>query len=326
MQREVRSRVDAVGFQGDGKIAALSTAPYTFMNDVLGKFYGVSGLSPTCARVDQTKLGMRPASGILTSGGLLAAYADRDNTSPTKRGKFIRDALLCEKLTPPPPNANITPPVAKPNQTRRQALANHETDPTCAGCHKMMDPVGLAFEGFDASGAPRANEAGLPVDSSGLIMGSDVAGSFNGPAELGAKLAGSDEALACATTQWFRFAFGRDYGATSGDTCPVTQLHEPYKSKLILFNGVHNDEGKDPAYGGHQGSHAAMISGVPFTHPQSYGTMRAGGPSLDQLVANKIGGATKIKSVQTGVNPGGDGGEPLPDGSSRVDDQQVFPP
>jgi hypothetical protein len=85
----------------------------------------------------------------------------------------------------------------------------------------------------------------------------------------------------------------------------------PYQSKLVLFNGVKNDAGKDPAYGGHQGSHAAMISGVPFVDPQSFGTMRPGGPSLDQLVADKIGGATKIKSVQTGVNPSGDGGDPL---------------
>jgi hypothetical protein len=255
MQQEVRSLVDAVVFQGDGKIGSLFTAPYTFMNDVLGKFYGVSGLSPTFARVDQTMLGMRPASGILTAGGLLAAYADRDNTSPTKRGKFIREALLCETLPPPPPNANITPPVAKPNQTRRQALANHETDPTCAGCHKMMDPVGLGFEGFDASGAPRATEAGLTVDTSGLIMGSDVAGSFNGPAELGAKLARSDEALACATTQWFRFAFGRDSGPTSGDTCAVTQLHDALK----------------------QGGELALVLAIPQTAPFLYRKVPQGG-------------------------------------------------
>jgi len=100
---------------------------------------------------------------------------------------------------------------------------------------------------------------------------------------------------------------------------------QPYQSKLILFNGVHNDAGKDPVYGGHQGSHAAMISGVPFTHPQSFGTMRPGGPSLDQLVADKIGGATKIKSVQTGVNPGGDGGDPLQVLSSWRSDTQLLP-
>jgi len=99
----------------------------------------------------------------------------------------------------------------------------------------------------------------------------------------------------------------------------------PYQSKLILFNGVHNDAGKDPVYGGHQGSHAAMISGVPFVTPQSFGTMRPGGPSLDQLVAAKIGGATKIKSVQTGVNPGSDGGDPLQVVSSWASATQLLP-
>src|SRR5260370_11420509 len=74
---------------------------------------------------------------------------------------------------------------------------------------------------------------------------------------------------------------------------------EPYKSKLILFDGVKNDAGKDPVYGGHQGSHAAAISGVPFTHPPSFRTMRPGRPSLDQLVAHKFVGLTKVKSIQT---------------------------
>ncbi|HET6283972.1 MAG TPA: DUF1552 domain-containing protein [Polyangia bacterium] len=100
---------------------------------------------------------------------------------------------------------------------------------------------------------------------------------------------------------------------------------EPYKSKLVLFDGVKNDAGKDPVYGGHQGSHAAMISGVPFTHPQNFGTMRPGGPSLDQLVADKIGAATKIKSVQTGVNPSGDGGDPLQVLSSWRSDTELLP-
>lgn len=234
MQQEVRSLVDAVVFQGDGKITGLFTAPYTFMNDVLGRFYGITGLSPTFARVDQAKLGMRPASGILTTGGLLAAHADRNNTSPTRRGIFVREALLCEGLPPPPQNANIVPPVVRPTQTRRQAMINHVTDPTCAACHQMMDPIGFAFEGFDASGAWRTTENGQTIDTSGTIMGSDVAGSFNGPGQLGAKLAGSEEAMSCAATQWFRFAFGRDSGVTSGDKCAVTQLHDALKQGGVL--------------------------------------------------------------------------------------------
>src|SRR5260370_24764855 len=115
---------------------------------------------------------------------------------------------------PPPRSGNITPPVAKRNQTRRQAMLNHETDATCASCHKMMDPVGFGFEGFDPSGAWRTTEAGLPVDTSGTITGSDVAGTFNRPAQLGAMLAGSDDAGAGATTQSFRPHFGREAGTT----------------------------------------------------------------------------------------------------------------
>jgi hypothetical protein len=85
----------------------------------------------------------------------------------------------------------------------------------------------------------------------------------------------------------------------------------PYKSKLILFDGVNNDASKEPIYGGHQGSHAAMISGRPHTGV-GFDVMRPTGPSLDQLVADKIGGSTKIKSLQTGVqNPGGGGNNPF---------------
>jgi hypothetical protein len=201
------------------------------MNDVLGRFYGVAGRTATFTRVDQTALGMRPASGILTMGGLLASYADRNNTSPTHRGVFVRKSLFCEGLPPPPANANIMPPVQKPNQTRRQAMTNHVQDPSCSGCHQMMDQIGFGFEGFDASGAWRSTEAGQPVDTSGSVVGTDVTGAFNGPAELGAKLAASDQVLTCVAAQWFRYAFGRDVGATNdGERCAVTALHDALKT------------------------------------------------------------------------------------------------
>jgi len=232
MAQEVQSFVDDVMWKGDGKISTLFTAPYTFLNDTLGKFYGVTGgVTTTFARVDQAGLGMRPAAGILTMGGLLASEADRNNTSPTKRGIFVRKALLCEDLPPPPPNANIVPPVTKPNQTRRQAMANHVTDPVCNACHVMMDPIGFGFENFDAAGFWRATEGGQTIDASGNIKDSDIPGAFNGPVELGAKLAQSDEALACASTQWFRFAFGRDAAEkVDGDQCAVKTLQNALKS------------------------------------------------------------------------------------------------
>jgi hypothetical protein len=105
------------------------------------------------------------------------------------------------------------------------------TDVTCAACHSMMDPIGFAFENFDASGFWRATEGGQTIDASGNVMGSDVAGNFNGPVELGAKLATSDQVLACASTQWFRFAFGRDPAdKVDGDQCAMKTLQVALQS------------------------------------------------------------------------------------------------
>jgi hypothetical protein len=113
-------------------------------------------------------------------------------------------------------------------------MINHATDATCASCHQLMDQIGFGFEGFDASGAWRTTDNGQPIDRSGMIIGTDVAGSFNGPVDLGAKLASSDDVLTCTATQWFRFSFGRDPGSTNGDTCAVSQLHDALKQGGVL--------------------------------------------------------------------------------------------
>jgi hypothetical protein len=118
-----------------------------------------------------------------------------------------------------------------------------------------MDPIGFAFEGFDASGGWRTTDAGQPVDSSGMIIGSDVAGSFNGPVELGAKLGASDQAVSCAANQWFRFAFGRDSGDSSGDKCAMTQLHDAMK----------------------QGGAMALVRAIPQTAPFLFRKVPEGG-------------------------------------------------
>jgi hypothetical protein len=101
---------------------------------------------------------------------------------------------------------------------------------------------------------------------------------------------------------------------------------EPYKSRVIVIDGINNNASKDKVFGGHQGSHAAMFSGVPPTQTQSFDTMRPGGPSLDQLVADKLAGKTKLKSLQTGVDPGGDGGNPFTKIASWRSQKELLPP
>src|SRR6185437_358448 len=127
-------------------------------------------------------------AGILTHASLLAIYSHDTDTSPTQRGKFIRNRLLCEVVAPPPPGVTTTAPPPKPGTSTRQNFAAHISNPQCAGCHNAMDPIGFGFEGFDAAGKARGEDGGQPVDTSGKIMGSqDADGEFSGPNELAEK-------------------------------------------------------------------------------------------------------------------------------------------
>jgi len=130
-------------------------------------------------------------------------------TDPVARGKFVRERIFCQGLPPPPTDLVITAPVITPGTTTRQRFKDHESQPACAGCHVNIDPIGLAFENFDAIGQWRDQEQGLTIDASGELTGTDVTGAIVGVAPMAAKMAQSSEAAACFVRQWFRFAFGR---------------------------------------------------------------------------------------------------------------------
>ena len=107
---------------------------------------------------------------MLTQGSLLASHAHRNQTSPVHRGIVVRENMLCQPLDPPPLDVNVTPPPPTPATTTRERFANHEADPMCAGCHVMIDPIGLAFEHYDAIGAWRTTDGPSAVDASGEII------------------------------------------------------------------------------------------------------------------------------------------------------------
>ncbi len=94
---------------------------------------------------------------------------------------------------------------ADATRTTREKYAQHSSDPTCRGCHQIFDPIGFGLEQMDAIGRFRATESGLPVDSSGELIGSDVDGPFTGPAELDDRLAESAAMRNCFAGQVFRF-------------------------------------------------------------------------------------------------------------------------
>lgn len=221
MLEETRRFVEHVAFDGSGAYAELLTADYSFLDARLAALYGV----------DAPAGGMKKASlpgeraGLLGQASILGSYAYSDQSSPVRRGLFVRRRILCQELPAPPPNAGAVPEV-DPNGTTRERFDQHSSDPSCAGCHVLIDPVGFGFENFDAVGAFRDEEAGKPVDASGNVSGIEGVDpadqDFDGVVELGALLVSSPEAPACLARQYFRFAHGRL--DTEDDACAVDVL------------------------------------------------------------------------------------------------------
>jgi hypothetical protein len=229
-RKEADLTLEAVVWQGDGTVASLLTAPFSFMNARLATHYGIKG--PAGDAFERVMLDPAQRGGFLTEAGFLAAHALANQTDPVRRGKFVREQLFCTILPPPPDNVEVRPPDLDPKLTTRERFARHSQDPLCAGCHQLMDPIGLGFESYDAVGKFRATENGKPVDASGTITGTDIDGGFVGAVELGKKLAGSAQVRACVVKQWFRFGYGRS--ETPQDLCSMETLK-------AMFAGGKND-------------------------------------------------------------------------------------
>jgi hypothetical protein len=148
-------------------------------------------------------------AGLLSQISFLALHSHPGRSSATLRGKAIRELLLCEQVPMPPPNVNfsIVQDTSNPQfKTARERLTAHRTNPTCAGCHKMIDPIGLGLENFDGAGQYRATENGAPIDASGEIDGI----TFKDAAGLGRAMHDDPAAVACVVADAYRYATGRE--------------------------------------------------------------------------------------------------------------------
>jgi hypothetical protein len=233
MAAELPAFVQHVLWSGDGSLKALLTEPVAFVNAELASVYGVAAPASSGPALQLSNL--RPEqgrSGILTQAGFLSVQAHPDQTSPVLRGKFVRAMLLCQPPAPPPPDIDITLPDVTEAKTARARLAGHlAAGASCSGCHSLMDPIGLAFENFDAMGRYRQDEAGVALDVTGEITGAndpELAGSFMGVRAMAEKLAASSQVRACLATQWFRFAAGRS--EAEADECSLGTMRDSFAS------------------------------------------------------------------------------------------------
>jgi hypothetical protein len=192
----------------DGDYRDLFTTRDTWLTRALGVVYRLP--VPTRQGWERTRFPQDSNyAGIHTNIAFLALHSHPGRSSPTLRGKAVREVFLCQEVPPPPPNVNfsvVQNPSSTNMPTARDRLEAHRTEPSCAGCHRIMDPLGLTLENFDGLGTFRTSENAAVIDPSGSLDGID----FNSAKGLGEALHDHPETPRCLVEKMYRFAVGRD--------------------------------------------------------------------------------------------------------------------
>ena len=205
--RETELFFDSILREGRSVIDLL-TADHTFLNERLARHYGIPGIYGSDFRRVSLADGNR--RGLLGQGSILTVTSYPDRTSPVGRGKWVLENVLGTPPPPPPPNVPELEPAEDTGRVlaMRERMEQHRENPVCASCHRVMDPLGLALENFDAIGRWRGHmPGGSAIDASGTMP--DGTG-FDGPAELRGLLVRDREQFATVVTEKLLiYALGR---------------------------------------------------------------------------------------------------------------------
>jgi len=188
----------------DGDYRQLFTTNHTFMTRVLASLYRVP-VSRSNGWVPHDFGPGDDRAGLIGQAGFLAMYSHSGRSSPTLRGRAIRELLMCQPVPDPPGDVNFTAVQDTANKampTARIRLTAHQTDPVCSGCHMITDPIGLSLERFDGIGAFRTTENEARIDASGSMDGLD----FDGATGLGKTLAESPDTTWCVASRAVEYA------------------------------------------------------------------------------------------------------------------------
>ena len=207
MREEVAAFCDNLRAE-DRPVLDLIASDYAFVNADLAKLYGIDGVTAK----DVQRVALQPEQhrgGVLGMGAVLAATSHTNRTSPTKRGKWMLDVIFGNPPPPPPANAGMFKDEDKNKKEPkdfREKLAQHASDPTCAGCHAKMDPLGFGLDNYNAIGEWRATSPEL--NTSGTLPGGVK---FSGVDELRKVVwARRDEFVRNAVAQMLTYALGRE--------------------------------------------------------------------------------------------------------------------
>ncbi len=241
---------------GDRNFLEFFTADYAFLSADLAQIYGLPAPPEPFAKV--TLPASSPRGGVLGQATFLSITGKPADSSPTERGLFVREHFLCQIVPPPPPGVNTTlPPLSdeKP-MNNRQRLQAHLANPTCSGCHRLVDPIGFGFENFDAIGRfrekqliriyptfdemksktkTRPTEHKLDIDVSGFIQGMPNS-QFKSPKEAGRVLASDPGCQKCIVKMLFRYAAGRP--ETEADQASIDAALADFRSSQFRFKNL----------------------------------------------------------------------------------------
>lgn len=196
-------------------------ADYTFVNSALANLYGLAG-APETGFARMTLPPVTGRGGLLGQASLLSLLSHPSTTSPTQRGKFVRERLLCQPIAAPPAGVIASfpePQPGEPPKTMRERLVEHQRSPACSSCHRMMDPIGLGLENFDPVGRFRDSDNGSRIDPVSTL---DQLGTFQNPRQLGQLLRQHERLVPCFVRNLFRMATG--HVEVGGETAPLLKL------------------------------------------------------------------------------------------------------
>lgn len=223
MRAETLALVEDIAWERDVDFREVFTADYTFADARLGFHYGLPDAAELGDAHTKVELGgLDGRAGLFGHASFQSLLGHVSSTSPTLRGKFVLENILCRTVPPPPPGVVTDLPVAEEGDTMRDRLERHVSDPSCAGCHAMMDPIGFGLENYDGIGRFRTEDNGQPIDASASIDGEP----FDLAAGLGALVARSPDAPHCLTRNLYRHATGHIEG--EGEESALLAIEEAF--------------------------------------------------------------------------------------------------
>ncbi|AKV01527.1 hypothetical protein AKJ09_08190 [Labilithrix luteola] len=236
MKNETLAFVDNV-FAQDQSVMDFVSAKYSFLDRNMSEHYGIGGATgsvPTKVPLDDHRVG------VLTHASILALTSVANRTAPVRRGKWLLEQILCSGVGAPP--ANVPPLPPSPNgdlqdeSMIRQRLSQHtEQGSSCKACHGTLDPIGFAYENYDAAGIYRtAYSNGAPVDASGQLPTGETFANFM---ELEDILRSDNRFAQCFTKRFASFAEGRDMTANA-ELCTTAAIAESSVSQPKRFSDL----------------------------------------------------------------------------------------